>query len=390
MSHEAYGAGYGDQDLTGAGDDGGDAEPVFDTAAEGATLMTDAGVVPDVSVVLTTSQAGALAKLTIDSVLAQTLTNFELIIVDDCSKDATLAIVRGYDDARVRLFATPEPLGLAGARNQAMGLVRGRYIAALSQGDVCSPERLALQTAYMDAHPDTVVLGTATTIVREDKQLPDRYPAHTTPGLVWWLLHVMNPLAWSSVMLRTEAVRGLDTFARDEFPLAEDYELYHRLGLVGVIARLDAPLVTRRWQEPEDARLRELRMIGSAAKVLARAYEPWFGPTSHAYAELMVMHVAAARPVPEASTLDRIAAVLSAIERAFTATYAPDSQTRALMAAEMSRLWWGVVRVAIRSGTVSQARALEHRPSFAAEDGLTPKDLFRSGLIGTIRARRGT
>jgi hypothetical protein len=87
--------------------------------------------------------------------------------------------------------------------------------------------------------------------------------------------------------------------------------------------------------------------------------------------------------------LDRIAAIFRSVERAFTARYKPDAGSAALIAAEMSRLWWGVARTAIRSGTVSQALVLQHRPDFAAPDGLTQKDLFRSSLIGNIRARRG-
>ncbi len=348
-----------------------------------------AGLAPDVSVVLTTRDAGERVRAAIDSVLGQSLADFELIVVDDCSSDTTVSVLRGYDDKRMRVFATPRSLGRAGAREQAIGIARGRYIAALGQDDVCKPDRLARQMAYMESHPDTVLLATATTVLRDEKPHPDRYPALTTPDFLWWLLHIVNPVVWSSVMMRAEALRAVANGGTDEFPLAEDYDLCHRLHDAGRVARLDDALVTRHWVEPNVSRVDDLRMNASAAKVLARAYEPWFGPTSHAYADLMVTHVAAGRPVPEAATLDRIAAIFRSVERAFTARYKPDAGSAALIAAEMSRLWWGVARTAIRSGTVSQALVLQHRPDFAAPDGLTQKDLFRSSLIGNIRARRG-
>jgi hypothetical protein len=345
---------------------------------------------PDVSLILTTYNAGPAVKQAIDSVLAQSFGRFELIVVDDCSRDGTLGLVRGYDDSRVRLFVTPEHLGRAGARNQAVGQARGRYIAALSQTDLCKPERFARQVAYLDAHPDCVLVGAATRVMRDDKEMPDRAPGRTTPGLIWWLMHIRNPLVWSSVMMRADAVRGLDGFARYDVPLAEDFELYHRLGAVGRVARLDEALAVRSWEvERAESRLDDIRMTNSAAKVLAEAYKPWFGPASQAYAELMVIHIGAGRPVSEASTLNRIAAVLASVEKNFCASYQPDAESRALIRAEMSGLWWGAARTAIRAGTLTKAMALEQRPEFAVADGLTPKDMFRSSLIGALRARRG-
>jgi hypothetical protein len=345
---------------------------------------------PDVSLILTTYNAGPGVKRAIDSVLAQSLGRFELIVVDDCSRDGTLALVRGYDDRRVRLFVTPEHLGRAGARNQAVAMARGRYIAALGQTDLCKPERFARQVAYLDAHPDCVLVAATTRVLRDGKEMPDRLPERTTPGFIRWLMHIRNPLVWSSVMMRADAVRRLDYFARYDVPLAEDFDLYHRLAAAGCLARLDEPLSARTWQpHGDESRLDDIRMTNSTAKILTEAYKPWFGPASEAYAELMVIHIGAGRPVSEASTLNRIAAVLAAVEKNFVASHHPDAETRALIRAEMSRLWWAAARTAIRAGTLTKAMALESRPDFAAADGMTPKDLFRSSLVGALRSRRG-
>jgi hypothetical protein len=343
---------------------------------------------PAISVLMATYNGATLVGQTIDCVLAQSFADFELVIIDDCSTDTTPAVVRAYTDPRIRVFSTPHNLGPVGARNQALPELRGRYIAAMDQDDLCLPARFAAQLAYLDAHPDTVLVGTATRLLREGRQVPDRYPAKTTPDLLWWLLHIVNPLVWSSVMFRTDAARQLTPFARNEVLFAEDYDLYHRLAKFGKIARLDEALTIYRWHAQGASRLHEIKMSDSAAKVLAAAYKPWFGPAGQAYAELLVTHVAAGRPVADKSTLNRVAALFVSIERAFVATYSPDADSRALINAEMSRLWWAVARTAIRAGTLSQAVVLDNRPDFAVPAGLTAKELFKSALLGGLRARQ--
>ena len=93
----------------------------------------------------------------LDSVLAQTFRDFELLIVDDGSTDDSVDIVRSYTDPRIRLLLNRHDY--IGSLNLLLCEARGKYIARMDADDVMVPQRLALQFAYMEAHPDVDLLG---------------------------------------------------------------------------------------------------------------------------------------------------------------------------------------------------------------------------------------
>ena len=88
----------------------------------------------------------------VDSVLAQTFTDFELLIVDDGSRDRTVEIAKSYRDPRIRLVRHERNRGVAAARNTGVAEARGAYVAFLDSDDVAYPDRLARQVAFLDAH----------------------------------------------------------------------------------------------------------------------------------------------------------------------------------------------------------------------------------------------
>lgn len=114
---------------------------------------------PLVSVVMPAYKTAGYIRASIDSILAQTFTDFELVVVDDCSPDDTAEICRSYTDPRIRLVTLAQNRGLAGARNAGMEVARGELIAFLDSDDIAVPERLALQVDYFARHPECVVLG---------------------------------------------------------------------------------------------------------------------------------------------------------------------------------------------------------------------------------------
>lgn len=107
-------------------------------------------------------------KESIDSVLNQTYSNFEFIIIDDGSTDDSLEFIKSYDDPRIKLIINEENIGLTKSLNKGLDLARGEYIARMDADDICYPERFEKQIAYMDEHPDTIVCGTWAEII-DDK-----------------------------------------------------------------------------------------------------------------------------------------------------------------------------------------------------------------------------
>ena len=110
----------------------------------------------------------------IDSVLAQTYTNFELIIVDDCSTDDSPNVLKEYTDPRIQLLFNAENRGLAYCLNKALDCCHGEYIARMDTDDVCYPERFEKQLAFMRANPDVILAGSFVRFIEGDGDIPTR------------------------------------------------------------------------------------------------------------------------------------------------------------------------------------------------------------------------
>ncbi len=164
--------------------------------------MTDETPSPQVSVLMPTHNGAAFVAASIQSLLAQSFGDFELIVVDDGSTDDTLDVLARIADPRLTVIASPVNLGPIHARNRAFAAARGRYIAALDQDDLCRPERLARQVAFLDRRPEVVLVATAASTLEGDRLRFEPVVRHTSPALIDWLLLTRNPLVWSSVMFR--------------------------------------------------------------------------------------------------------------------------------------------------------------------------------------------
>ena len=97
----------------------------------------------------------------IESILNQTFTDFEFIILDDCSSNNVEEIVKSYGDDRIRFYRNSENLGIAKSRNKLMDLARGEYSALMDNDDISHPERLKKQVDFLDNNPDISILSTA-------------------------------------------------------------------------------------------------------------------------------------------------------------------------------------------------------------------------------------
>lgn len=103
----------------------------------------------------------AFLRRALDSMLAQTMPDFEAVIINDGVKDESYGVLLEYaaKDGRIRIIENERNLGLAASLNRGIDACRGEYIARMDTDDICLPERLALQTEYMDAHPDIMFAG---------------------------------------------------------------------------------------------------------------------------------------------------------------------------------------------------------------------------------------
>jgi hypothetical protein len=193
--------------------------------------MADVQVsLPAVTVLMAAYNAAEHIDAAIRSVLAQTLADFELLVVDDGSTDETAATARSFDDGRVRVVSMAENGGAAAARNHGLRAARAELVAILDADDLAYPERLERQAAYLHAHPECGLLGTAYHLVDDAGEVTGTVPVVCAPPLLRWALLTRNMFAHSSMMVRREAALaagGYDETLRN----AEDYDLWVKLAV---------------------------------------------------------------------------------------------------------------------------------------------------------------
>jgi hypothetical protein len=184
---------------------------------------------PRVSVVLPVYNAERFVGEAIDSILAQTLTDLELIVIDDGSTDATAAILadRAAQDPRIRLV-TRENRGLTATLNEGVSIARAEYVAIMNADDVALAERLERQAAFLDAHPAVAAVGSQTRLILADGTAGPSVSLPQSPAEVRAFLPKASPLAHPAVMFRRAAVIAAGGY-RPQIEPAEDYDLWLRL-----------------------------------------------------------------------------------------------------------------------------------------------------------------
>lgn len=182
-------------------------------------------MIPRVSVVMPVYNVASYVEATITSVLAQTFADFELLVLDDCSTDNTVAIVRAICDPRVKLIQNQRNLGRAGTDNEALVYVQGEFIAKMDGDDVCHPTRLAKQVALLDRRPDVNVVGTWMQNFGASTYL-NKYPI--TPAAAQVLTLFTLPTGNPSVMLRARLFREQGMKYDADLRQTEDYDFFAR------------------------------------------------------------------------------------------------------------------------------------------------------------------
>ncbi len=186
-------------------------------------------------------------RTAIDSVLAQTFRDWELIVIDDASTDSTPDILAEYRDPRIQVLRNESNRKQAVCSNRGIAAASGRYIARLDADDVSLPNRLAEQVAYLETHPDATLIASATHIVDEQGRRVGFQPGGLNDCELKFTFASRNPVIHSTVIFRTEAARQLQGYDEDpRYWFTEDYEFLSRLALHGTAHVLPQPLVEYR------------------------------------------------------------------------------------------------------------------------------------------------
>lgn len=189
--------------------------------------MAEESTLPTVSVVMPVYNGGAYLAQSIQCILDQTFSDFELIIIDDGSTDGSNAVIRSFTDPRISLI-TQTNKGLAATLNHGLALARGKWIARQDQDDISLPERFAKELEFLRARPEVGLLGTWATVTDSKGTAIGALEHPTDDDLIRYHLLFDSPFVHASVMAARavlEAAGGYDTDPK----VFEDFDLWSRM-----------------------------------------------------------------------------------------------------------------------------------------------------------------
>jgi len=227
-----------------------------------------------VSVLMPVYNAERYVAESVESILTQTFTDFEFLIVDDGSTDRSLSILKRYAkaDSRIKLKSRPNT-GMVGALNEMIEVARGEYLARIDADDSSLPGRFMSQVDYLRENTDVVCAGTKCQIVDYKGRCiciwyyTDGHDSIQRAALLGKVL-----VSHSSVMMRRQAILRVSGY-RQEFWPAEDLDLWLRLGEIGRVEILPETLSKVRLHDGSVSAQHQMHQISCMKAVLREAYQ---------------------------------------------------------------------------------------------------------------------
>ncbi|MDP1794799.1 MAG: glycosyltransferase [Acidimicrobiales bacterium] len=203
---------------------------------------------PRVAVITAAKNAAAFIGDALDSIQAQTFTDWTHVVVDDGSTDDTASVVaaRAASDARVQLVRLHESVGPFAAANVALESVDAEYVARIDADDVAMPERLALQIDRLSSTAARACTGGWRVLDASGPRGPVRKPPSHSNAVIKWRMWIRNGMPHSTLFIATETLKAYGGYGPER--VAEDFRLWAQLARDGLIAAVDEPvLLWRRW-----------------------------------------------------------------------------------------------------------------------------------------------
>ncbi len=331
----------------------------------------------DISVIMAAYNAERYILESAQSVLAQTYPHFELIVVDDGSTDRTSEVVARLNDPRIRLLQQPRNQGVVAARNTAVAVASGGTIAILDADDLAHPTRFAKQKAYLDAHPEIVMVGSEMSLLEKGRVLPRRDTPSPDPAVLYWMLHHGNPIGHSSMMFRAEAVQCLGRYMREEMKYAEDFDFSHRIARLGEISVLPEKLIIYRVHEQNLSRVRRAEMLARTSAILLERFQALNIPNAANAATLIAQHFVAGDPVASGAELAALGGAFDAVLAGYMAERSLSTEQLTLIRRDAARAWWRTALASVGAGAVGLGAEL-HAFSAAKAERPSPLRIARA------------
>lgn len=199
----------------------------------------------------------------IDSILKQTFTDFEFLIIDDCSSDNTLQIAQSYSDSRIKIITKEKNTGYTNSLNYGLSIAKGKYIARMDGDDISLPNRFKKQFDFMEANLDIAVCGTAFQILNSEQII--NVPENHNQIVVGMLQECK--IGHPTVMMRNSFLQLHHLIYDKKFEPAEDYDFWVKICLIGNLHNLQEVFLFYRTHENQVSNTNNTNQIEKANSV---------------------------------------------------------------------------------------------------------------------------
>ena len=198
------------------------------------------------SILLPVYNAASFLSEAIESIINQSFKDFELIILNDGSSDASKDIIFSFKDTRIKYIENETNLGLIKTLNKGIDICNGKYIFRMDADDICEPQRLEKQIFFMEKNPDIGVCGTWAQVINNKGEITGKIVNQTAPSFLSVSLLFSVPLVHPAVCFRASILKK---HLYHEVLIAEDFDLWSRLDKETKMANLPEYLFRYRWHD---------------------------------------------------------------------------------------------------------------------------------------------
>ena len=210
-------------------------------------MLIKNNVNPKVSVIMSVYNGAKYLDQAIDSILNQTFSFFEFLIIDDLSTDSSLSMISAFaaKDSRIKIIKNNENIGLTKSLNKAIREAKGEYLARIDADDLSYPDRLTEQVAFLDNNKSFALVGSWAEIIDDQNAVLRTVEYPVESNSLKKVLIKYNPFFHSSIMIRKSVLDDVGLY-NETYKFAQDYELYFRIAKKYNIANIPAVLIKYR------------------------------------------------------------------------------------------------------------------------------------------------
>jgi len=299
---------------------------------------------PAVSIIVCAYKSGRKILPTIRSILDQSFSQFELIVIDDASKDDTSEIVRSVQDERIKLVVNENNLGVVASRNLGVGIAKGKYIAHCDHDDTWKKTKLEKQVSFLERNPDYGLVSTSIAKFQDGKLFSSGESKDRSSDYLAWSLLVDSTFAHSAIMYRRDLIEAQGIQYDTALTFADDWDMFFKIAKCSKIGSIPEPLTEYRLHESNWSNLAASEMCSGGKQVLHREINSWLNnEVDFADANLYFDSIVSGVPCSTVEDLIRVGTILNKLKLSYIESVKPSKQEREQIFQCAERYWWKVV-----------------------------------------------